>query len=113
MLLEPGDFVRLGLNSSGIDGVFDVLENNIHPGTMDGNLVLSDARGWRDNNGFWTEDTFNFPVELGGAAVTAWDKTWTDEQKAYARENWGFWTDDDGYIDQTDPLQSFKKSRWT
>jgi hypothetical protein len=59
----------------------------------------------------WTSDSPTFPAYLGGGSADPWDKTWTTEQKIYAKENFGYWTDENDYIDSTDP-DSYYGSTW-
>jgi hypothetical protein len=113
MELEPGDKVRIKYDRMGVDQVAEVLSVSTSLGDVPVTLELSDIRGWRDYSGFWTADSISFPEDLGGATVTTWDDTWTDAQKAYARAAWGWWTDDNGYVDATDDaLKSFRASTW-
>lgn len=59
----------------------------------------------------WTLDNPVFPVSLGGGSAETWDKTWTPQQKAYAKQYFGYWADDYGFIDSTDP-DSYLASVW-
>jgi len=61
--------------------------------------------------GTWTADSPVFSVALGGSSAVIWDKNWTTDQKVYALANFGYWTDDDGYIDATDS-ESYMGSMW-
>lgn len=61
--------------------------------------------------GEWTIDAPVFSSALGSGSADVWDKGWTADQKLYARQNFGYWTDDDGYVDSTDP-DSYLISRW-
>jgi len=68
--------------------------------------------------GHWTEDDPIFPDATmndagweGSNSGETWDKTWPVLMKQYARQHWGYWTDDDGYIDPTDP-DSLNVSLW-
>ena len=111
--LEPGDYVRLVYSPLDMDDIWEVISSTIRPGTFTVDLTIIDVRGFGDGAGFWTEDSFNFPATLGGAAITVWDDAWTDAQKKWYRENKGVWVDDDGYADSAnDPLWSFRGSRW-
>jgi hypothetical protein len=74
-------------------------------------LVCSLLRNWGRDSGLWGAASITFPSLLGGATITAWDDTWTDAQKAWARQNVGFWTNDNGFADATDPA-SFNISNW-
>lgn len=59
----------------------------------------------------WEDDTIVFPDYLGGGDASVWDKDWTLEQKIYAKSNFGYWTDENGYIDSLDP-DSYMGSQW-
>ena len=113
MQFEPGDFIRLLYPTNNIDEALEVLSINTKPGSLEVTLTCTDTRSWRDRPGFWTADSPAFPASLGGSTITAWDDTWSDAQVDWARENNGFWLDDDGYADVTDdPLRSFGGSQW-
>lgn len=56
--------------------------------------------------GHWTNDTETFPAWLGGSTISAWDPSWTLDQKLYAKANWGFWAEDSELVDNTDPESS-------
>lgn len=109
--LEPGDLVRVRSQKAGINEVWEVIEISTTPGASNTKIRLVDLRGFRDRPGFWVSSP-TFPERLGGTPITAWDPAWTDEQKKWALENVGFWTDDYGYIDITDPDLSFRGSVW-
>jgi hypothetical protein len=113
-LLQPGDSVKLNYAPTGINEVALILETTQTPGEIEVPIKAIDVFGYRDEPGFWADDSPTFPTSLGGGTITAWDDTWTDDQKDWARENIGFWTDDDGYADVTDdPLQSYLPSTWS
>jgi len=62
--------------------------------------------------GHWAPDAgWTFPAWLGGGDASAWDKNWTQEQKIYAKTHFGYWIDDAGYIDPTDP-ESYMGNTW-
>ena len=114
MELEPGDRVQVQSERMGIDSVLEVLAVDSPLSGIQVGLVLTNNRAWEDESGFWTDDPpLSFPASLGGGSVTAWDDTWTDAQASYARQAWGFWTDDNGYADSTDdPQRSYRGSVW-
>jgi len=113
MLKEPGDYVRVNSARHGIDEVWEIISVTINPGSLAVELSLIDVRGFREKEGFWVADSNSFPDRLGGAAITAWDDTWTDAQKRWAKENLGFWSGDDDYIDKIDdPLVTYRGSVW-
>jgi hypothetical protein len=111
MLLQPGDAVSIDYPRRGIDGKFEVIETSIHPGSHEVSLTVSDWRGFGNRPGFWVIDSPVFPATLGGGAASPWDNTWTDAQKAWAKQNVGYWMDDDEFMDSND-LGSYKASVW-
>jgi hypothetical protein len=113
MLKEPGDYIHVNSTRNGINEVFEVLEAAINPGSHDVKLKLIDNRGHQEQEGFWVADTVTFPESLGGGTFSAWDSTWTDAQKLWAKENSGFWGGDEDYIDKTDDtVDSYRSSVW-
>ena len=74
-------------------------------------FLVDDLKGIGDGVGHWTDPTLTFPDILGGGTFTAWDADWTEGQKDYAFQTWGFWTDEDGLIDADDSV-TLNKSRW-
>ena len=112
-MVEPGQFFRLVYPPLNIDESVLILSTTQKPGETEVTIKAIDNFGFRDKPGYWCADSPAFPAELGGATITAWDDTWTEPQKFWARENLGFWTDDNGYADSTDdPEISFEGSTW-
>lgn len=60
---------------------------------------------------YWTIDYPVFPAVLGGDDASMWNRDWTAEQKKYAKTHFGYWCDDNGYIDPNDPA-SYMESVW-
>jgi hypothetical protein len=75
------------------------------------NIVTDNLRGIGSEVGNWTDDTVTFPPELGGGSGDPWDDSWSQEKKNYALQHWGYWTDDDGFIDSDDSV-TWNKSKW-
>ena len=75
------------------------------------NLLCDDLKGIGSEVGNWTSNTPEFPLSVGGGSATPWDPAWSLEKKVYAKNFFGYWTDDDGFIDSTDP-ESWKASIW-
>ena len=65
-------------------------------------VTVDDLKSVGDRVGHWTDETFTFPDSVGGGTATAWDDSWSDDKKVYAKSAWGFWVDDDGFIDTSD-----------
>ena len=74
-------------------------------------VAVDDLKGIGVSVGHWTSDAPVFPSYLGGGSMAAWDTSWSTTQKEYAKANAGFWTNDDGFIDNSDDA-SYKISRW-
>lgn len=110
--LRPADFIYLSYERHGVDGVFEVLEvrRNLE-NTLWADVVLGNLHGMGNTVGFWVSDTPTFPSRLGGGSCAAWSSVWTDAQKAWARQNVGYWTDDNGFADSADP-DSFMAGAW-
>lgn len=114
--LEPGDTIRLNYAPLEIDQVVTLNETTQVPGKIEVGIKANDVFGFQDLPGFWTLDAPVFPDRLGGDTIPSWNDTtiWTDAQKLWARENLGFWTDDNGYADvAVDPEQSYLASIWS
>jgi hypothetical protein len=80
--------------------IFEI-RKNFSNGTIE--ITADDLKGIGANIGHWTSDSPEFPSYLGGGAASPWDKTWSIAKKAYAKANYGYWCDDNGYADPTDP----------
>lgn len=109
--IVPGTQLHVQNSRRGFDEVLDVLSVEADFGDGVAMLVCSLLRNWGRDSGLWGAASITFPSLLGGATITAWDDTWTDAQKAWARQNVGFWTNDNGFADATDPA-SFNISNW-
>jgi len=107
----PGDQLHIENDRRGFNEVLDVVsvDANFENGVV--SLLCSNLRGWGRDSGFWGDTTIAFPSSLGGATISSWDSSWTADQKAWARQNVGFWTDSNGFADSTDP-ESFIISTW-
>lgn len=110
--LRPGEFVHVAFDEKNVDSVFEVLEVRRRlAGALWVDVVLGDLRGMGDTPGYWIADSPVFPSRLGGASCATWSSAWTDDQKAWARQNCGYWLDDNGFADSTDP-DSFMAGAW-
>ena len=74
-------------------------------------IESDDLKGIGGSVGTWTADTDSFPAYLGGGNMLIWDSSWSNAQKSYASEHAGFWANDDGFVDPTDP-DSLGISKW-
>ena len=117
--LLPSDFIQVTYSRHGINGIFEVIETKRDLKTGQVDLVVGGLRGITGGGlsggfgypGHWTEEAPAFPASLGGGSAAAWDPAWTAEQKAHAKQNFGYWCDEDGFADPTDP-ESFLASTW-
>lgn len=110
-LTEIGDTLRLNYPLLGLSQVVNVIEVTHVPGAIEVPIKAMDVFGFRDTPGFCTEDPPSFPSTLGGATITDWDHTWSDEQVTFVRENLGFCTDENSYVDvDNDSLRSYQAS---
>jgi hypothetical protein len=75
-------------------------------------INADDLKGIGGDVGHWTEDDPEFPDNVGGGSSGgAYDTSWSESQKTYALASWGFWTDDDGFVEPTE-AETLNKSRW-
>lgn len=109
--LNPGDGVTLlktrpgprGTTITEIDGYFMVLSNQLNPDGDTVTLTVTDWLGLTGEGGcFVMADAAAFPADLGGGDMTTWDPDWTAAQKRYAKENGGYYSDDNEFIDPDD-----------
>jgi hypothetical protein len=110
--LMPGDFVHFDLTRGGVDDVFEVLEvkrSLINRMWVD--LVLGDLHGLGDSPGWYADDTEAFPSSLGAASCLTWSHAWTAAQKAFARQELGYWADANG-LAHTDDSDSLNTAVW-
>lgn len=95
--LRPGQVIRVVYPKRAVDAIFEVLEVNARPGETPVDLLLGDNRGFADRPCFVTVDSPTFPASLGGGSAATWDAGWTAAQKTYARQNFGYVMDDNGF----------------
>jgi hypothetical protein len=101
-LLLPGDQIRLTDTRRGLDEVLEVVSINANLTAAKMQIVATRLREWGRNAGFWTEANPLFPSSLGGLSAAVWDDSWSAAQKEWARQNIGYWTDDNGMASSTD-----------
>lgn len=98
LALRMGAAVRVIYPPASLDAVLEIVGLAWKIGTSKVDLLLSDWRGFGESPGWWTDSELTFPDELGGGTYTEWDDSWSAAQKAYARQNWGFWMSTQGYV---------------
>lgn len=115
-LRAPGEQVRLYSERFDIDQVAEVIERRVDIGAKSVVLKLGNLRNWADAPGFWVSDAAVLPTRFAtltgyGAGSLVWNAAWDAEIKTWARQNVGYWTDDNGFADPADP-DSFIPSAW-
>ncbi len=115
-LLKPGNQILLKYDRKRINAVFEVLEVKLNLNAKNVTLTLGNLRGWNDATGFWVDDAAALPARFAGFAgygtgSLTWNKDWHPEVKAWARQNVGYWTDENGFADPHDP-DSLIPSAW-
>lgn len=116
--LEPGDTIIVTLDDRNVNGIFEVLEvkrNLAEPTWI--SVVLSDFHGMGDSTGWWTAESPTLPTRFaalagyGSGAASPWNAAWHADIKKWCRQNLGYWTDENGFADSTDP-DSYMPSVW-
>ena len=74
-------------------------------------VETDDLKGTGAAVGHWTADNPVFPDSIGGGSAATWDNNWSEAKKNYARNHFGYWSNDDGFADSSDD-SSYKISRW-
>lgn len=115
-LRNPGEQVHLVSERYGVDAVLEVIESRIDLGQKQCTLTVGNLRGWEDRPGFWVGDSDVLPTRFAslagyGSGSLVWNINWHAEIKRWARQNVGYWTDDNGFADPDDP-ESFIPSAW-
>lgn len=116
LLWKPGDQFRLDYEAKGVDAICELIEIKIDLGSKRCQLVLGNQRGFSDTPGFWVDDSASLPSRFSaltgyGTGSIVWNKLWDAEIKTWAKQNVGYWTDENGYADPTDP-DSYLTSTW-
>ena len=114
-----GDRIRVSYKRRSADGNFEWANSSpveiymIEKDYINNIITLEtdDLKGIGSDVGFWTDDTAFFSSDLGSGAMLVWDSSWSEAQKSYAVEYAGYWTNDDGFADATDP-ESLRISKW-
>ena len=74
-------------------------------------IKADDLKGVGQAVGIWVAEASVFPSFYGGGDMSTWDSTWSLPQKAYAKNNSGFWCDENGFADPDD-ADSWNVSRF-
>ena len=115
-LVRCGDIVAVKYDRQGVSGVFEVYDCKVDLGTGKIQMVVGDFRGFRDQVGIWVDDAATLPARFStltgyGAGSLTWNSAWDPQIKSWARQNVGYWCDENGFIDPNDP-DSFLGSVW-
>lgn len=117
-MMVPGGVCRLSYSARhSISTVAEVLDVNYDLGRGTARLVLGPQRNFSGRAGFWVADSDVLPTRFAalagyGAGSLAWNKDWHADIKTWAKENVGYWTDENGFADSTDP-DSYIPSSWS
>ena len=112
-----GDQITIKHSARGVYGKYEVLERNVDLGSMTVKFVLGNLRGYEDRPGWWVDSAGTLPTQFSalagyGAGSLTWNASWHPDIKRWARNNCGYWTDDNGFASSSDP-DSFIPSVWT
>lgn len=110
MTLLPGDIVRVVYSRHDLDATLEVLAINHNLLSDKSTLTLGDMHGLGDRSGFWvgTPAAAKLPTRFAnltgyGTGDLDWNSAWDSEIKNWARQNVGYWVDDNGFAAPTDP----------
>lgn len=121
LLLLPTDFFHLIYPRHSLDKILDVLEVSSQEYMI--SVVGDNFHNYNDQTGFWMEDSDVLPTRFanlagyGGRTDGApdgsiiWYAGWDPQIKSWARQNCGWWTEDDWFVDDTDE-SSYLASAW-
>jgi hypothetical protein len=114
----PGGVCRVAYSTRhGLDTAAEVLEVAYDFGRGTAKLVLGNQRNFAGRAGFWVTDAGALPTRFAsltgyGTGSLVWNASWDPQIKRWARENVGYWTDENGFASSTDP-DSFIPSSWS
>lgn len=108
MALLPGDQIHVKNTRRTFDEILECLSIEIDWGQGMVRLLCGDLRGWGRDSGHWVADADTLPTRFAnlagyGSGSLAWNASWDDEIKAWARQNVGYWTDANGFANSSDP----------
>lgn len=112
-----GDQITIKHTARSVYGKFEALERNVDFGSMTVKFVLGNLRGYEDRPGWWVDGAATLPSQFSalagyGSGSLVWNSSWHPDIKRWARNNCGYWTDDNGFAGTTDH-DSFYPSTWT
>lgn len=96
----PGDQVRLNVTRWGFDEIVEIL--SVSADLINGrcNITFSNRRNWERSSGWYSEPSA--PSYSGASSDATNQSQW---------EEWGYWSDDDGFLDAT-KASTHKTSRY-
>jgi hypothetical protein len=116
LLLTPGQQIHIQYEYDEETGrythdfICEIYEMKFDVVKFDGvEIVAGNRHGYGDKPGFWCEDNVTIPARYSGLAgygdgsANVWKKSWHPQIKSWCRQNMGYWTDDNGFADSTDP----------
>ena len=116
--MVPGGVCRLNYaGRHSISTAAEVLSVSYDLGQGTAKLVLGNQRNFAGHAGFWVADSDALPTRFAGLAgygsgSLVWSASWAAEIKQWARENVGYWTDENGFANTADP-DSYIPSNWS
>lgn len=111
-----GGVIPVKLTEKRINQTFEIIERTIDFNRKQVRFVLGDMRGIGNKMGWWTYEPPTLPTSFAGLAGYGsgsidWNGSWAQEIKDWARNNYGYWTDDNGFAVTSD-AESFNVSNW-
>lgn len=116
MRISPGDQIVINSTAYRTNSAYEVLEKRLDLNGLKVTLVLGEMRAFKDSPGHWVNDTDVLPSRFStlagyGTGSLAWNDSWDEEIKRWARLNVGYWTDANGFASTAD-AKSFNCSVW-
>lgn len=107
-LVVAGQQIRVTDTRQRIDEVIEVLQVSANFTGSKTNLTCTRLREYGRRCGFWVDDAAvlpeRFAAEAGyGSGSLVWNPLWSDAIAAWARQNVGYWTDENGFACTADP----------
>ncbi len=103
----PADAVKIKYSRHGIDNVFEILSVSHNLVGDKTTLTVGDLHGLGERPGWLVGDSDTLPSRFAnlagyGSGSLVWNASWDDEIKTWARQNVGYWTDDNGFASSSD-----------